>query len=512
MAEKINVRLPDGRVVQVPKGTTKAELTARFNVAPQQVQPLSPAGADLPQPTGPIGAVGAGAQQSLRRLGAGAQQLWQTAAFDTPGKEALRERMAESEARYQAKVADYPLAGLVGEALPYAAMPAGATAARGAAIGAGTGALTYADNPVERAFQTIGGGVGSVAGRRLAGRGEELMNRAPYAREAQELGFQLTPGQRLGSEPLQLAEAGIRSVPFVGQPLRGATKLNAKRMTDLAAESIGESGDLTPAKLGAAKDRIGQEFEKVKNIDVAADDQLLDDMVAIRNEYADVVMNEPALEKDFNLVLKAVNEQDNIPGSAYQNLVSKIRRKAEAQLSSGQGDREQGLALFELKEALDNAAGRSMEPEQLASFENARKQWRNLMLLTGSGRQVVSPSGEVSPLALANVLRRKDRTGYVFGKNQTDLYKLAQISEQIKDIVPTSGTAERQAMQRMMEMGTAGGAGAGAMIDPATTAASLAAGNLAMRGYMGLPSLLSGGLAARALGVPLGREAEEQLF
>lgn len=508
----MNVRLPDGRVVQVPEGTTKAEIVAKFNVPAESTQTLSPMGAALPQAAGPVGAFGAGLAQTGRRVVAGAEQLWQTATFDTPGKEALRERMAESEARYRAKVADYPLAGLAGESLPYAMAPLGGSPAAAAGIGAGLGAATYSPTEAGKTAAVLGGAAGGLAGRALAGQGARALNRAPYAAEAEKLGFRLTPGQRMGSEPLQLAEAGLKSIPFVGQPLRTAGKLNARRMTELASEAIGEQpGLLTPQRLGAARDRIGGQFDRLSNVDVPADNQLLDDLVRIRNEYADVIMNEPALEKDVNLVLKSVTEGDTIPGDAYQNLVSKLRRKAEGQMSSGQGDREYGLALFELKESLDNAASRGMDGEQLANFQEARKQWKNLMLLVGGGQKVVDPAGEVSPLALANVLRRKDRTGYVFNKNETDLYRLARVSEQIKDLVPTSGTPERQAMQRMLEMGAAGTGGAGMVVDPINTAAAIGMGNLAMRGYMGLPSILSGGLPVRSAGVPAALAVEEAL-
>jgi hypothetical protein len=92
---------------------------------------------------------------------------------------------------------------------------------------------------------------------------------------------------------------------------------------------------------------------------------------------------------------------------------------------------------------VDDLLGQSLSPSQAAEYAAARQQYRNLMLLT-SRTNIVNPSTrEVSGTALASKLQRADRSGFLFGKNQTPMYQAARFAQAFKPTVGNSGTATR---------------------------------------------------------------------
>ena len=124
-------------------------------------------------------------------------------------------------------------------------------------------------------------------------------------------------------------------------------------------------------------------------------------------------------------------------------LSSKLSRAAYKQMTSAGGDRDLGKALFALKDHVDDILESNLSGEGKAAYSQAREQYRNLMHLVSRGNIVNTATGHLNPVALASRLKSADRSGYLFGKNQSPLYNVARFGEAFKPIVGDSGTATR---------------------------------------------------------------------
>ena len=112
-------------------------------------------------------------------------------------------------------------------------------------------------------------------------------------------------------------------------------------------------------------------------------------------------------------------------------------------MTSQNGDRELGKALFAAQEMVEDSIQGSLTPAQQAAYAEARSQYRNLMSLTAKTNVVNPSSGNVSGRSLATSLMQKDRGGFTMGENGTDMYSAARFVQAFPDIVGNSGTATR---------------------------------------------------------------------
>ena len=110
-----------------------------------------------------------------------------------------------------------------------------------------------------------------------------------------------------------------------------------------------------------------------------------------------------------------------------------------------------GIALAKLKDVVDEHLKKGLSGDTLKMFNSARDEYRNLMTLTGSPGVVNSSSGDVMKNWLARTLASKDKAGYVFNRNQSDLYNAARFAEAFKPVVGDSGTATRSMSNLSLE-------------------------------------------------------------
>lgn len=172
-------------------------------------------------------------------------------------------------------------------------------------------------------------------------------------------------------------------------------------------------------------------------------------------------------------------------------LSSKLGKAAYKQMVGPAGDRDLGKALYAVKDHVDDLLENGLSPEERAEYQAARQQYRNLMTLTSRGSIVNPNTGHVSGGALASKLQQADRPGFLFGKNQTPLYRAARFAQAFKPIVGDSGTATRLGGHGVLPLAlTAIGAHAAGIPFGGDLAAGLAlpfAGNLASRFYLSGP-------------------------
>jgi hypothetical protein len=142
---------------------------------------------------------------------------------------------------------------------------------------------------------------------------------------------------------------------------------------------------------------------------------------------------------------------DAMPGDQFQKHVSELGNKAHTQLSSQAGDRDFGLALYQVKEALDDAMERSMGVATRKRYQEARHKWRILKALDARG--ALHERGDVSASTLAGYFGRTDKAGYKRGGNVENMYESLRAARRFSDMVGSSGTAERSSLNPLIAAG-----------------------------------------------------------
>lgn len=274
---------------------------------------------------------------------------------------------------------------------------------------------------------------------------------------AGELGFRLTPGQATGSRSLQQLEASLESQPWSSGPFNTLKANNARALNRAVARSIGEESDtLDDSVLGRAADRMGAVFDN------AGDDAPRQINTTQTRQVMEGVLNDVrgmggAAEGVFeNALVKdviAAAERGTATGQQLAALSSKLGKAAYKQMSTASGDRDLGAALYTVKDHVDDLLAQGMAPERLQEFLAVRGQYRNLMRLTEQVGVVNTAKGDVSGRSLANVLHRKDRSGYALGRNHSDMYDAARIAQAFQPIVGDSGTATRMPITGITDLG-----------------------------------------------------------
>lgn len=263
--------------------------------------------------------------------------------------------------------------------------------------------------------------------------------------EGARLGFRTTPGQATGSRSLQQMEARMESSPFFSGPFNTLKTQNQNTLNRTAANAIGETAEtLDSAVLGRAQARLGQVFDDIGNNvkRVIPADDVVDRLAAVEQQFDGLLprplLNEPLVQRFMNLTTRG-----EMTGAQLRDLSSKLGRASKNQMTSTGGDRELGRALGSVKDVVDDVLGESLDPASRAAYDAARQQYRTLMLLTQRQNVVNPASGNVSGANLAAALQAADRPGYLFGRNNSDLYNAARFAQTFKPIVGDSGTATR---------------------------------------------------------------------
>ncbi len=278
------------------------------------------------------------------------------------------------------------------------------------------------------------------------------MKRAMEA--GQQLGFRTTPGQATGSRALQQMEARLESQPLTSGPFNALKSGNQSTMNTIFARALGESSDvLDDATVGKFMARADKVYA-----DVADDVPRVVDPNAFLSKLSQVeseteglipggISSHPIVQRLMDYASKG-----EVTGQQAQQLRSQIGKAAQQQMTSQAGNRELGIALFDLQDIADDWLAQGLSGERKAALDAVRGQYRTFRLLTKSG--AINPStGNASGAKLANTLQRADEKGFLGGRNQSDLYNAARFAQAFRPIVGDSGTATRMP-QGMFEVAT----------------------------------------------------------
>lgn len=329
----------------------------------------------------------------------------------------------------------------------------GTTAGGGSATATSTPGSASASSTVSGGATARGAGggftfgsVGDDASAGLTKAQQQLLARNPD--------FKLTPGQASGSRSLQQMEAKLESQPMTSGTFNAIKDGNQKLINRRVAESIGvKNADIVDgAVLDKAHERVSRVYDIVKRTKDRAiePEKFINGIGRIDDEYQGLLFanGKPYSVMDNPLVSRLYSYAEKGTATAEQltDLSSKLGKAARSQMTSGNGDRQLGMALSEVKDMADDLIEQGLNGRTQKLFSQARGNYRNLMTLEGRIGVVNPSNGNVSGANLANALQQKDKAGFLLGRNQSPMYDAARLAQAFKPVVGDSGTATRSAL------------------------------------------------------------------
>lgn len=311
--------------------------------------------------------------------------------------------------------------------------PAGATTAQAQT------AATVTPTATVTGGQITPGVVGADASAALTEAQKAILERG------KAMGFKTTPGQETGSRSLQQMEARLESNPMTSGAFNTIKDTNQKVLNQAAAQAIGVNAtELSNPVLAQAQRQISSVYNKVASPNVQKLDQMyVMNGIDLIDAAAEGLTTQPLKTNIFVKQLQELANKGEATGNQLTTLSSKIGKRAKNEMTTANGDRELGQALFQIKEIVDDQLAAGLSAADQAAFQAARANYRNLMTLRSNPGVVNPSSGNVSGLNLASALTRKDPRGFMEGTNTTPMYEAARFAQAFRPIVGDSGTATR---------------------------------------------------------------------
>lgn len=348
-----------------------------------------------------------------------------------------------------------------------------------------------AGSPWEIPARVAGGFLGYKAGSRI--QTPLPANLTPEEQRlvqlAKDKGIPLTVGQETGRG--RAVESAVSRFPTSqGRMAAFADEQNTAINRD-ALNLAGATGDrLDPTTMNSVIRKASNEFEAAKNAsgDVKLGRQFFRDLNDTITTYLD---NTPAAAQTPSVGKRAadfVNQPGHVlTGTQYQEFRRTLSNAARSVSDVGARRALQGM-----REALDDAMQASLPADQAAAWQEVRRNWANLKILTKSaaGGTVDSRNaGNLSPSALSMALRQRQGVDR-FASTTGGMNDTARVASYLADTRPNSGTPQTLAMQ---------GAVTGAPI-AAGFAAGGVPGALAAGAGMAIPNLIARATTGTGLG------------
>lgn len=469
----------------------------------------------------PVGAMKAGilaAGRSTDKILDGLTQAYLGARGESSALRALDAGDQEKTAAFRPVVDAHPIAAGVGGAVPMMMVPIGGAAgatgmlARSAFAGALPEALSYG-SAADRAKRAAVGGAGGLVGGALglgvskllkpSGAGVSGLSDDAIA-AAKRLGYKLTAGQKAQNPAMQNFENYLARSPGSSGAMLSRSNANQTALNTAASKAMGQQGgDLSEGAFATAKQAIGDEFARLQSItnpkletDFFGALAKIDASNSARGSFKSKSIDS-LIDKGLDLAAK-----NNLSGTAYKEIRTQISNDAQAAFKAG--DATLGQAMKTIRNALDEAAKKSLGKADQRAWDLTRKQWAAYKALTKSN---VAEGGNVSAARLAGALRQQGdglRTGAMKGP----LSDIARIGESVKSSQnPNSGQLVNQMLY--------GNPLTGLPMMVGNKASELAYMNPVMQRYLGGGLLDIGPTGRLILGKtagPLGAPAVQQLL
>jgi hypothetical protein len=348
-------------------------------------------------------------------------------------------------------------------------------------------------SPWEIPARLAGGFLGYKAGQRVATPlpANLTAEEARLVELAKAKGIPLTVGQETG-RGRGIESAVARFPTSQGRMAAFADEQNAAINRD-AIGQIGQTGDrVDPTTMNRVIKQASADFDAARNAsgDVKLGTDFFRDLNKTITNYLD---NTPAAGQVPSVTKRAadfVNQPGHtLTGAQYQEFRRTLNEAAQSVSDSGARN-----ALKGMREALDDAMQASLPADQAAAWQEVRKNWSNLKILTkaAAGGTVGSRNeGNLSPSALSMALRQRQGVDR-FSSTEGGLNDTARVASYLADTIPNSGTPQTLGMQTMMTGGPiAAGFGMGGVPGALAAGGAMALPNIVARAMTG-----SGGFGA----------------
>jgi hypothetical protein len=434
------IEVPGIGVVEFPDGMTDDQIASAIKAnSPQE------SGAQkLAKETGVGEAIMVGAGAKTNDILNGLTQLYLKATGDTKALGGLKTNVEEGKSLYYPLAKERPIATGVGSALPAMAVPGAGAGYGGAALAGAIPELLSYGSAEERLGRGAVGAVGGVAGRAIGSgitnllkpAGSGVNANAAAMEAAGRIGYRPLAGQATQNPALLNVENYLARTPGSSGTMQTILRENQKAVNRAAASSIGQNADdVSASVLNAAEKSLGADFQRLQSVTAP---QLGDDFVsslvkieesnAARSAFRDPQIDS-LLEKAMDLAAKG-----NLSGTAYKEIRTELSGQATKAFKGG--DATLGQAVKTVREALDDAAEKSLSKADQEAWRVARTQWGNWKTLT---KGLVAEAGDVSPARVAAQLR--NQPGFRTGNLQGPLADVARIGEGVKGALnPNSGS------------------------------------------------------------------------
>ncbi len=337
----------------------------------------------------------------------------------------------------------------------------------GAGIG-GVGGIGASEADDFAADATVGMGLGAAFGSGLPAVGRQIgrfknqitQNAAPspeYQRAVsvlQDEGVPLTSGQQTASNWQKALERQLAEQPLGGTPLQRTFEDQRRSVQRGLLERVGVEGEeaITPQVLSAAKSQLSERYsEALDGLTLnMRDPELIENVALIRQTFDDLPKS--LRKSKINNWIDDVTEEigkGEISGNRYQLLRSNLEDAANTSKRN-----EHSRILRALKGSLDQAVERTM-PDTMGPLNAQHAQIKTLEQVALNQGGAEAAEGLI-PLASLNRAAKKSRAPAEFKQ------LINSAATVLPDRVPNSGTAQRAAMQTMLQGG--GGVGVGGLL------------------------------------------------
>ncbi len=521
-----DVKMPDGTIVRnVPEGTTRAQLMARYGKSAKPNKRPSGAGSSMAHGAGDSLFLGfldeAGAVMDTLGIGGSGEErpnIWNGSGFDEARRANLKRNREILAEKQRANPGAY-LTGQIGAA--FVPLPTGkgklvqimqnaANSKRaGVAARAGRVAATAAPDVARATVYGAGsaegdlgqrvrgagegallGAAGNAAGRALGGtvsralRGKAV---SPAVRELADAGVVMTPGQRAGPGTIRknLEEGVLGSLPVI-KSIPTAAKRRGIEQLNIAAinRALAPIGYTLPRGVKPGRDLIAM----ADDVAYAAYDRSVSGLVLGRDKGLQAAAEAIAEGARANvgpgagqlnaIVRRTLAQLDDGPlaGSRVRDMLSDLRGEASEfmRATATANERRIGKELWKLHDQIDSALVRQNTKGGVKGFKKARQAVADFKRIKAAAAR--SPDGVFSPSQLHQAVTKRGygTTTDKVARGEARLQSLSDAAKQVlPDNLPNSGTAERAAA---LGLATGGPTGIAALLDPtagALTGASL---------------------------------------
>ena len=418
-----------------------------------------------------------GTKRTVDQWGAGAQQVGQLlegirnpSPENLQAKQDLANQQAEKSAIYAGVKQQHPIASMIGEAAPYAALPMRMGApGMGLAVGGGE-ALKYG-SPEDRAMRGASGFVGGAIAPMLGNIGGAIVNpvgqksltqyQIDALRNVIPMGVKPRLSEVTGSPLARAIEDWAANTPGGMGVMKAHAGINSEALDTAAAATIGQkANNLGPQVMDAATKDIGSVFNEIGKLDKVQVKgasvppiQISSDVGKTADDILSRQLKLPETMRDADLMKLAKDAKyisDNrgrITGQQYQDIRSRLTSMSydstDPLVKRGNGA---------LLSALDDSAQTSLDKigrGDLADQLNiARSQYGNLQVLEKSK---VIKAGDIKPETLGNALRRGNPDQWhTTPGGSNDLIDIARYEEAHPPLKPGSPTYARGAIEKLL--------------------------------------------------------------